>query len=184
MRSANPIDFNLWRVLLDEHADELLETRRWAVNLHETFLMLFNGISAHLAGVKEIEVHYEKKKSTAGIRLVLGMEDGTFVPFLDSGLAHLEENDALLARARDLMQQEPDKHLQHNMNSKLVFAMDSWASSDCGALMGVFRPSMTLEKTQDMLGNAYPHWLALIECANITQNTAAAKSSVNSSRRM
>lgn len=185
MTQDNPIDFDLWRRLLDEHPDELVQTRHWAINLHEAFLVLFNDLSGHLPGVKQIEMHYEKTEYGRGVHLRVGMEDGTVLPFGNSSPPRLEDNAILLSRIGDLMRQETDGNLINNMNSRLVFAVESWSSQSDDVLVGIFRPCMSLEKAEEMLGDAYPHWQALNEKTKIDQDTATApKQTSGPSRRM
>lgn len=174
MAQETPIDFDLWRRLLDEHPDELVQTRHWAINLHEAFLVLFNDLSLHLPGIKEIQMEYGKTEYGSGIHFRLDMEDDRVLPLVNSAHPHLEENAELVSRIENLMQQETDKHLIKNMYRRLVYAMESWSCPDAIVFTGIFGPSMTLEKAQEMLGEAYPHWQSLNEKDKINQNTAPA----------
>ena len=186
MQQEVETDFDLWRQLLGaEPAMVLLDTRKWAVDLHEAFVVFLGNVEPHIPGFKEIEVHYENQGPAIQVHIKIGMQDESVEPFESLDPVLLANNKFILSRINALMQQQPEVEFIDHMNAQLATAMEVFGNTDTDRWFGVFHSKTTQLKAEAMLKKSYPYWCSLDEKSKMEQTTSPAPNQASGpSRRM
>jgi hypothetical protein len=173
------VDFDLCRRLVDEHPDNLWQSRKWAIDLHESFATLWDALIER-GDLPEIIMGFNEGDITRHITLNIGKPDGTDHTLTTDELAAIAP---LFDHIEELMQHRTNHDLITEFHHQLALSLEVWGSADNSKWFGVFRETTTGFKMEEMLGPAHPHWLACCEHLKISQETQPLSARPTSSAR-